>query len=83
MVKSILFTKNPKMGTLTEVAEWAEDNQVYFTCLVDEDNKWEPGTVLLTTKNNTLVVLEASYRQNAFPEAKTTSITKVVETSVL
>jgi hypothetical protein len=85
MIKSILFTKNPEvMGSLNEVAEWAEENGVYFTCLVNTDDvDYEPGTVLLTTKGNTLVVLETTLREDAYPEAKSTFITNVVEETVL
>lgn len=82
MVKSILYTKNPENTTsFEEVAAEAQANNNYYYCLTSEEN-WlndlEPGTHILTTKNNHLYILETSYRTDAYSFAKASSITEPV-----
>lgn len=83
MIKQILYTKNPKNAyNLNEITEFAESNNVYYTCMVNDDSDLfdvEPGTHILTTKGNDLYVLETSFRANAFSFAKPSSITEPVE----
>lgn len=83
MVTSILYTKsNEQFNSIEEVAEFAETNDIYFTCLAGDDSQLAgvvPGDRILTTKGNTLYVLETSFRRNAYPFAKPSSITEIVE----
>lgn len=82
MIKTILYTKNPEETySIPEVVAWAEENNVYYRCLVNEDSPLynvKEGTHILTTKGNDLYVLEVSYREDAFDFAKFSSITTPV-----
>lgn len=83
MIKSILYTKSSDtFEDFDELNEFAEAAHAYYTCLVSETSDLydvTPGTKILTTKGNTLYVLETSFRRNAFDFAKPSSITEVVE----
>lgn len=86
MVKTILYTKNPSdVSSIESIVSFAEENEVYFKCLVDDTNplyRVKEGSHILTTKGNDLYVLETSLREEAFPFAKFSSITTPVSIDI-
>lgn len=83
MIKTILYTKNPvEVYSFPQVVIWAEDNNCYYRCLVNENSPLfnaKEGTCITTTKGNELWVIETSFRKDAFPFAKFSSITTPVK----
>lgn len=81
MVKSILYTSNPNFvpTTLEQVADFAEDNGKFYTCLAKDDSELsqvEVGAHILSSKGNHIYVLETG---GNYGYAKKSNIVGIVQ----